>query len=148
MTLSTKVMVSVSEKVQPAAVAAAEQAAAAAAAAPPPKPPPPPPPPPAGGALGRRTACGRLAAGGAAPAAASRPAAPRAEAELRAHLVDHRLRRPPRLQRLGEIEADAQRVRRELSKLTGRRSTLTSCPLTLSRDEAIGERRLDRRRDA
>ena len=90
-------------EMQPAAVAAAEQpAAATAAAAPEPvgrRPPPPDAAPaPSGG--------GPPAL--AVPRCAARAA--RTEAELRAHLVDHRLRRSPRFQRLGEVEAEPQRV--------------------------------------
>ena len=134
-------MVSVSEKVQPAAVAAAEEAAATAAEAAAAE--------PAAARDGRsRDASRRHRAAVRAAGRRPGPGAPRRRrSELRAHLVDHALRRPPRLERLGEARSPSCSVsRRARSKLTGPRSALTSCPRTRGTNRAFGERRLDRRR--
>ena len=64
-----------------------------------------------------------------------------------AHLVDHRLRRPMRFQRFEKSKPMRSVSRCELSKLTGRRSTLISCRQSPSRTKRLGKCRLDRRLD-
>ena len=104
-TLSTKVIVSVSENCSRPRLPPPNESAAAATPRPPPNPPPPPRP------------CGRSAARASARhsdrcrlSVGRQPVPCGAEAELRAHLVDHGLRRLARLQRLAEVEPDAERV--------------------------------------
>ena len=164
MTLSTKVMVSVSEKVQPAAVAAAEEAAATAAAtasteaaaA-------------AAGRAGRRLAPASLPEAEAhSPPGRSRSAelrlarlvrvksrcgpaccviAAARRSELRAHLVASPLARDAcDFSGLEKSKPMPQRIARELSKLTGRQVDLDQLARRIAH-EAVGKRGLDRRGD-
>src|SRR5205085_2049183 len=71
-----------------------------------------------------------------------RPVAP-AEAKLRPELVDHGLRRPPRLERLGKIEADAKRVAPRAVEVDGPEIDPDQLPGSVA-NEALRESRLDR----
>ena len=135
-------MVSVREKSQAAAVlvaAASEEAAAATTAA---------------ASVASSTAVRQRAGGGVGRAALrrrapgraiGRPVAPsRRQAELGAELVEHRLRRAVRLQRLGEVEADPQRVEPRAFEIEGSQIHADELPGDVAR-EAFGKRLLEGR---